>query len=363
MTTGSSPLARGLPRYSAMMHTFAGIIPARAGFTSRRSAMWAWARGSSPLARGLHGQVVLPLFFVRIIPARAGFTPHRRPSPWWRRDHPRSRGVYRTRRCCPPSVAGSSPLARGLHDARQARDADAGIIPARAGFTTSAVDRAIYGEDHPRSRGVYGAPGRPRSSPSGSSPLARGLPGSSTCTGFRQSDHPRSRGVYAGPSTRPQPRAGSSPLARGLHHGGSATVVERRIIPARAGFTRRVSMPKAPPAGSSPLARGLRGRVLARCDLLGDHPRSRGVYHGNALHLFGLEGSSPLARGLPSIIARPPPSRRIIPARAGFTQDLAARRLGRPDRPRSRGVYSSAVKPAAASIGSSPLARGLPIRT
>ena len=51
------------------------------------------------------------------------------------RDHPRSRGVY-TSGCirCPARV-GSSPLARGLRTGGRAPDTQAGIIPARAGFT------------------------------------------------------------------------------------------------------------------------------------------------------------------------------------------------------------------------------------
>ena len=73
------------------------------------------ADGSSPLARGLPKYDALSEFRVRIIPARAGFTIARFRSSVRARDHPRSRGVYQ----CPSS--GSYTRAR--------------IIPARAGFT------------------------------------------------------------------------------------------------------------------------------------------------------------------------------------------------------------------------------------
>mgnify|MGYP001675341032 CR=1 FL=1 len=51
-----------------------------------------------------------------------------------------------------------------------------GIIPARAGFTTSIASRALTARDHPRSRGVYAGLPRPVVRVMGSSPLARGLP-------------------------------------------------------------------------------------------------------------------------------------------------------------------------------------------
>ena len=50
-------------------------------------------------------------------------------------------------------------------------------------------------------------------------------------------------------------------------------------------------------------------------------------------------GSSPLARGLLRGRRHRHPDRRIIPARAGFTDPLLARHPSRRDHPRSRGVY------------------------
>ena len=155
---------------------------------------------------------------------------------------------------------------------------EAGIIPARAGFTQN------------YSYGI--TPGR------GSSPLARGLRGAYRGVAADVLDHPRSRGVYSSISGVDGATPGSSPLARGLLavHGG--VEVKKRIIPARAGFTRH------------------------RCHLhrpASDHPRSRGVYCAKYGFMIDTEGSSPLARGLqPSEIVLTVPQG-IIPARAGFT--------------------------------------------
>mgnify|MGYP001023061449 CR=1 FL=1 len=133
--TGSSPLARGLPRHHQLGHPNHGIIPARAGFTPRGAGA-------------------------------------RRP----RTDHPRSRGVYSCWSCGAVCVAG--------------------IIPARAGFTRSRVICPDMTGDHPRSRGVYRhGDGRTPSRP-GSSPLARGLRAWRGCRTWNTPDHPRSRGVY-----------------------------------------------------------------------------------------------------------------------------------------------------------------------
>ena len=157
MYSGSSPLARGLPPEYGAGNSDSRIIPARAGFTRAeldpgghpgdhpRSrgvyraevARVATYGGSSPLARGLPAGSPVPQPRPGIIPARAGFThlaPPHHPPP---RDHPRSRGVYWFSPWPPPSSAGSSPLARGLHGADDVILIPPGIIPARAGFTGS----------------------------------------------------------------------------------------------------------------------------------------------------------------------------------------------------------------------------------
>ena len=172
-------------------------------------------------------------------------------------DHPRSRGVYKP--TCAPNrnATGSSPLARGLLTIYSHRLSSIRIIPARAGFTPVAGALAPSEQDHPRSRGVYEQPINDTFIDAGSSPLARGLP----------TPHLR-QGAQAG------------------------------IIPARAGFTSiRPGKTKRP----------------------ADHPRSRGVYRMGGCIGDEDGGSSPLARGLPARPLECPSSKRIIPARAGFT--------------------------------------------
>ena len=172
-----------------------GIIPARAGFTRERMVVeeasgdhprsrgvylvpaltmtGCW--GSSPLARGLLSRPEEQVALGGIIPARAGFTPGRSTYRGRRADHPRSRGVYNQRWAKVVTLYGSSPLARGLLSKNAGEIIGTGIIPARAGFTSSAGSCATLRRDHPRSRGVYSRSRSRTARTSGSSPLARGL--------------------------------------------------------------------------------------------------------------------------------------------------------------------------------------------
>ena len=255
--------------------------------------------GSSPLARGLRLALDKECLIRGIIPARAGFTRRRICGALYCADHPRSRGVYVHQKGSGVRRQGSSPLARGLRIAEGLPNGCAGIIPARAGFTS----RFPAGCDDYH----------------GSSPLARGLPVSSmpmrvvgriipARAGFTRTpstiavfprDHPRSRGVYPSLYTRVLGDLGSSPLARGLHVWREFVAATPGIIPARAGFTLSPLGPLTRPA---------------------DHPRSRGVYADEGGGDYVFSGSSPLARGLRAAGLRRVRVRRIIPARAGFTR-------------------------------------------
>ena len=299
---------------------------------------------------------------MRIIPARAGFTGWSRGAWQRRRDHPRSRGVYRGGSNPFRPGVGSSPLARGLQRVWRGRSRTGRIIPARAGFTPGGTGCAKPRKDHPRSRGVYPSDLQRFLEGPGSSPLARGLldgvagdvgrqgiiparagftRGLSASSPARP-DHPRSRGVYQMRGLRSPARAGSSPLARGLRHPGQRLLPRGRIIPARAGFT-----------GSWP----------SRSRRRPDHPRSRGVYANDDLDGEIRMGSSPLARGLPRRPAGPRRAARIIPARAGFTPRGRGSPPAARDHPRSRGVYTDPAQTRDVAWGSSPLARGLRFRS
>ena len=275
-------------------------------------------RGSSPLARGLRAVTLRVDLDHGIIPARAGFTRRRRSARRRSPDHPRSRGVYGATSEAQLNQSGSSPLARGLQGPHRQVQHRPGIIPARAGFTRSPQACRSYRRDHPRSRGVYSGEALDGRLREGSSPLARGLrsPGTwrrtltriiparagFTCRVVRAErpgrDHPRSRGVYRRSRLRTRRRLGSSPLARGLPHNLVHGVADLGIIPARAGFTHRKPLRKA---------------------VQKDHPRSRGVYRSQYDGLFQGVGSSPLARGLLRKALYALLTAGIIPARAGFT--------------------------------------------
>ena len=238
-------------------------------------------------------------------------------------DHPRSRGVY---------VVGSAvaALGHGIIPARagftrgppSSASSSPRIIPARAGFTARRSRSRFRPRDHPRSRGVYIEDNARINSIVGSSPLARGLHRRRGSGPGPSRDHPRSRGVYPARPAAGTSTAGSSPLARGLQRPPRPRGMLRRIIPARAGFTRLVGA----------------ARVL-----LGDHPRSRGVYA--ALNPAGRtkSGSSPLARGLPVHTTNADGWIGIIPARAGFTHMAVHLAEVAADHPRSRGVYLALI--------------------
>ena len=358
---GSSPLARGLPHLQQAGSDRRGIIPARAGFTTRVFYRRT-ARQDHPRSRGVYGlDPVRRPAPLGIIPARAGFTEVQPVNPRGAcGSSPLARGLllldYEEKpiggiiparagftRCASTASScafGSSPLARGLRVIDWHPGGDHRIIPARAGFTPSPASGRRSHPDHPRSRGVYAAwPDRAARS-NGSSPLARGLqvdvdahvraggiiPARAGFTSPPETcvpggtDHPRSRGVYKADAQVGTCNYGSSPLARGLPSADNNMLVVRGIIPARAGFTIRCD----------------RTRCCAE-----DHPRSRGVYRGRRVRGSRTWGSSPLARGLHRGDRSLHAPTRIIPARAGFTGVLPVHESPTSDHPRSRGVYWS----------------------
>ena len=359
-STGSSPLARGLRSWRPFLVFLSGIIPARAGFTdplpraARRPSGHPRSRGvyprgrtaassssgSSPLARGLRGRGVPDRLQAGIIPARAGFTSAQRQSSQHGKDHPRSRGVYTGTVVAEGDGSGSSPLARGLRLHVQNLGEDARIIPARAGFTSRTATRK------PSERII---------------PARAGFTWRAGCGARGGGDHPRSRGVYVEIAMSVEVNAGSSPLARGLPATIAAAWAADRIIPARAGFTSsplaaattgedhprsRGVYPTARTStaarrGSSPLARGLRGEPDRDVGGVGIIPARAGFTRLIVWDGCIFWGSSPLARGLPPPPERPPAGRRIIPARAGFTGRDGTGPATAADHPRSRGVYHS----------------------
>ena len=132
----------------------AGLAADKARGRMRRLAV----AGSSPLARGTPRWLPPIPLLDRFIPARAGNTaPTPRPS-CPRAVHPRSRGEHKFSHRQSPSGPGSSPLARGTRAASPRGGGADRFIPARAGNTAIRDHSPRRRSVHPRSRGEHVAP-------------------------------------------------------------------------------------------------------------------------------------------------------------------------------------------------------------
>ena len=192
---GSSPLARGLHWDSRLPEETAADHPRSRGVYGPSRVIRLAGSGSSPLARGLPDRPPRLARESRIIPARAGFTPGGTGCATPRKDHPRSRGVYKRLGFQSVKCSGSSPLARGLRAVPDSVQNIGGIIPARAGFTTLRNAFIIDTRDHPRSRGVYRRRIHVVRQFEGSSPLARGLPDRARIAALIEGSSPLARGL------------------------------------------------------------------------------------------------------------------------------------------------------------------------
>ncbi len=292
-----------------------------------------------------------------LIPARAGRTSSTRTTGTRPAAHPRSCGADAVHHFIAEYLPGSSPLVRGGRRQDPHGPRPARLIPARAGRT-------------PRLSGCTVKPGA----------------------------HPRSCGADAPLKVPEAILSGSSPLVRGGRLRLRATNRPAGLIPARAGRTARRrschprlgahprscgadALPWSPGlrgAGSSPLVRGgLRSRrpgvravglIPARAGRTAQdtfavsarpaHPRSCGADGVRHIYLAAYCGSSPLVRG-----GRDGPRRRLarlrlIPARAGRTPSCLGRTGRGPAHPRSCGADATISLMRSDSGGSSPLVRG-----
>ncbi len=154
-STGSSPRVRGAQHVIETEGTQHGLIPARAGSTTPRSAgcrcTWAHPRacgehepvggdgrihqGSSPRVRGALAVGVADDGVAGLIPARAGSTSPRSPLSPTPRAHPRACGEHPPTDAFVVGSAGSSPRVRGAQPISSEPCARSGLIPARAGST------------------------------------------------------------------------------------------------------------------------------------------------------------------------------------------------------------------------------------
>ena len=235
--------------------------------------------GSSPRARGTRFWDPDQDVTHRFIPAGAGNASARARYGHLTPVHPRGRGERLFSSPHRASLTGSSPRARGTHEARSADSATVRFIPAGAGnanqHRASAAARAV----HPRGRGERGSAVHTGTHHRGSSPRARGtrlrdgvrgvrmrfIPAGAgnaarnAGRGSRPSVHPRGRGERHLMNQSPTDGRGSSPRARGTPSFMRKKASLLRFIPAGAGNAIHHTATITRNGGSSPRARGTRG--------------------------------------------------------------------------------------------------------
>ena len=263
------------PRGSAAAH------PRSRGERKRGENGQQGEQGSSPLARGAHGRGGAQVRQDRLIPARAGSTTPSSTHARRRRAHPRSRGEHTSRSNVTVATAGSSPLARGARPDELLLGRGEGLIPARAGSTPARLRKQLVTRAHPRSRGEHTGRHFKRLVEVGSSPLARGALQRMVTLRCRAGLIPARAGSTSTATATLLGDVGSSPLARGARTRQARPTATPGLIPARAGSTARTTTtcpswtahPRSrgehiastsglePDAGSSPLARGALGEV------------------------------------------------------------------------------------------------------
>ena len=246
--------------------------------------------------RGKLSSCLAGLFAVRIIPARAGQTHERKEMQKRASDHPRACGANDFLIAGANVGCGSSPRVRGKPVTPAASPLRRRIIPARAGQTRERQQTRGHRTDHPRACGA------------------------------NSDGH---RGEW-GPD-------GSSPRVRGKHRMADALMAVPRIIPARAGQTRC---------------------LVSERQVSPDHPRACGANLYMKMWARGSDGSSPRVRGkLVRVLGRVALGR-IIPARAGQTNESPIPTAASPDHPRACGANELKQSKTGQKYGSSPRVRG-----
>ena len=336
-TRGSSPRVRGKHPRRPRTGRGRGLIPARAGKTTRRprgrGCPWAHPHacgenlsrssltfvswGSSPRVRGKRLRLLAQTRTRRLIPARAGKTAMRTGAGADTGAHPRACGENWEGWGTALKPAGSSPRVRGKLSGRLPAAASAGLIPARAGKTGH--------EEIMKIPGLWLIPARAGKTSGGwSSPCA-------------WSAHPRACGENSPHYFHKAPAAGSSPRVRGKRDRREAERQPQRLIPARAGKTRISTLIGEPPWA---------------------HPRACGENAAVIRAMGRPRGSSPRVRG-----KRPHPRRRrgpvrLIPARAGKTAPASSASSSGSAHPRTCGEKQRTLRYPRHQAGSSPRVRG-----
>ena len=212
------------------------------------------------------------------------------------RAHPRPCGEHKIIPYDEPPGMGSSPPVRGARTTHAGDLVEEGLIPARAGSTSTSTAEVLVIRAHPRPCGEHVAELAEIAAAEGSSPPVRGA------------------------------RLGAFPL-----------IPVMGLIPARAGST-----PYRGPLGS----------------LAGAHPRPCGEHRSGAAPKGTPPGSSPPVRGARIRFAGRNHHHGLIPARAGSTFHRLLLGLLRWAHPRPCGEHGFTDKNSRKSVGSSPPVRG-----
>ena len=267
------------------------------------------------------------------------------------------RGEHSPLRMVVSKYSGSSPHARGTRRGRPPQSAPRGIIPACAGNTRPASGCWRTAGDHPRMRGEHCTMAKYGLPVRGSSPHARGTLPCRTQAGRIPGIIP----ACAGNTNSGKARAFSSrdhPRMRGEHVVSDVLDAFDLGSSPHARGTLVVLFLGDVSLGIIPACAGNTAFVMARKRLSRDHPRMRGEHPMRSVWLTSASGSSPHARGTPNRRTSDRVNMGIIPACAGNTRPGPASRLRCGDHPRMRGEHGLWAVNIDGIQGSSPHARG-----
>ena len=293
--------------------------------------------GSPPQVRGKRNASYHSARFGRITPAGAGKTEGVYLFAPPKEDHPRRCGENRHRYISPPHTCGITPAGAGKTGGGELSGGDVEDHPRRCGENIS--DPACCSSIKGSPPQVRGKPERNISGRSGFGITPAGA--GKTCFVILISsvlqDHPRRCGENRSGTVRTKTTRGSPPQVRGKPCCAFVTASRSRITPAGAGKTRY---------------------SCRMCSRSRDHPRRCGENKETMTEDAENAGSPPQVRGKLQLNAQYRLGRRITPAGAGKTANVAASALGTWDHPRRCGENNTRRSPCNRQMGSPPQVRG-----
>ena len=317
--------------------------------------------GSSPRGRGKRRRLVVAGDHVGLIPARAGKTSS---APSWqasRPAHPRAGGENALIELLALVIVGSSPRGRGKLEPFDDDRHGGRLIPARAGKTSARDDPWLGLTAHPRAGGENKPASALTWTASGSSPRGRGK------RPARRGPRRRIRLIPA--------RAGKTgwrcvwPRNSGAHPRAGGENAARRVLRG----TSRGSSPRGRGKPLMPWQRQVAdGLIPARAGKThgvpwplaspAAHPRAGGENLDNRERAGDDAGSSPRGRGKHFGDFAAKAGTRLIPARAGKTTRATQSGAVSEAHPRAGGENAPMIVLIWLKVGSSPRGRGKPDR-